>query len=98
MKQRRRIYYSEAQRAMMWDRWQRGESIKSIAKLFDRYHSSIQGIFARHGGIRPPRRTRSRLSLTPSEREEISRGIVAGLAFARAGRWAADAISRAVAR
>ena len=26
MKQRPRIYYSEAQKAMMWDRWQRGEA------------------------------------------------------------------------
>lgn len=62
----------------MWDRWQRGESIKSIARLFDRYHSSIQGILSRHGGIRPPARKRSRLSLTLSEREEVSRRIVAG--------------------
>jgi len=27
MKQRPRIYYSEAQKGMMWDRWQRGESL-----------------------------------------------------------------------
>jgi hypothetical protein len=27
MKQRPRIYYSEVQKAMMWDRWQRGESL-----------------------------------------------------------------------
>jgi IS30 family transposase len=101
MKQRRRIYYSEAQRAMMWDRWQRGESIKSIAKLFDRYHSSIQGIFARHGGIRPPRRTRSRLSLTLSEREEISRGIVAGESIrciARSIGRAPSTVSREISR
>ena len=46
MKQRSRIYYTEAQRALMWDRWQKGESMASIARLFDRGHSSIQGIFA----------------------------------------------------
>jgi IS30 family transposase len=78
MKQRPRIYYTEAQKALMWDRWQKGESMASIARLFDRGHSSIQGIFAETGGIRPAPRRRSRLSLTLAEREEISRGLVAG--------------------
>lgn len=78
MKQRRRIYYSEAQKSMMWERWQAGYSIREIAQLFDRYHSSIQGIFERSGGIRPPERRRSSRSLTLGEREEISRGIAAG--------------------
>jgi hypothetical protein len=52
MKQRPRIYYSEAQKAMMWDRWQRGESLHDIAQLFDRGHSSIQRILSETGGIR----------------------------------------------
>ena len=47
MKQRPRIYYTEAQKALMWDRWQKGETMASIARLFDRGHSSIQGIFLR---------------------------------------------------
>ena len=33
------------------------------------------------GGLRPPERRRSRLSLTLAEREEISRGLVAGLSI-----------------
>lgn len=78
MKQRRRIYYSETQKGMMWDRWERGESLHDIARLFDRGHSAIQGILTRTGGIRPPPRVRSGLALSLSEREEISRGIVAG--------------------
>lgn len=78
MKYRTRIYYTEADKELMWDRWQAGGSLHSIAKLFDRSHPSIQGILARTGGIRPPQRKRSRLALTMSEREEISRGIVAG--------------------
>jgi hypothetical protein len=53
MKQRLRIYYTEAQKALMWDRWQKGESMASIARLFDRGHSSVQGIFAETGGIWP---------------------------------------------
>ena len=75
MKYRTRIYYSAEQRAEMWDRWQRGESINSIGRAFDRGHSSISGQFLRARGIRPPARQRSRLALTLSEQEEISRGI-----------------------
>jgi len=78
MKYPRRINYTEADRAMMFDRWQKGESLNSIARLFGRGHSSIQGILARTGGIRPPQRTRSQRTLTLPEREEISRGLVAG--------------------
>ena len=78
MKQRPRIYYTEADKALMWDRWQKGKSLHSIARLFDRHHSAIQGVLARTGGIRPANRGRSRLALTLAEREEISRGVVAG--------------------
>ena len=78
MKQRTRIYYSESDRALMWDRWQKGDSLHAIARLFDRGHSSVQRIFGETGGIRPPPRRRSRLALSLSEREEISRGVVAG--------------------
>jgi len=75
---RPRIYYSETQKALMWDRWQQGDSLHDIARLFDRSHSSIRGILARSGGIRPPPRRRSPLALSLAEREEISRGLVAG--------------------
>ncbi len=78
MKQRRRIYYSAAQRAEIWDRWRRGESMHDIGRLFDRGHSSVFSVLAPSGGIRPPPRRRSRLALTLAEREEISRGLVAG--------------------
>ena len=78
MKYRPRIYYTEEQKAMMWDRWQKGESLHAIARLFDRGHGSIAGILSRTGGIRPAPRRRSRLALTLAEREEISRGVVAG--------------------
>jgi len=78
MKYPTRIYYTETDKSLMWDRWQKGESLNSIARHFGRSHSSIQGVLARTGGIRPPQRRRSRLALTLSEREEISRGVVAG--------------------
>jgi len=75
MKYRTRIYYTEEQKALMWDRWQKGDSLHAIAGLFDRCHSSIQGIFSAAGGVRPAKRTRSNMALSLSEREEISRGI-----------------------
>jgi len=78
MKRRPRIYYSSEQKKLMWDRWQAGDSLHEIARLFDRGHSSVQGVFAETGGIRPRARCRSRLALTLTEREEISRGMVAG--------------------
>jgi len=56
MKYRQRTYYTDEQKAMMWDRWQKGETLGSIARLFNRYHSSIERIIAESGGIRPARR------------------------------------------
>ena len=75
MKYRTRIYYTEEQKAVMWDRWQKGEPLESIAQLFDRHHSAVQRILAETGGIRPAPRRRSNRSLTLAEREEISRGL-----------------------
>jgi IS30 family transposase len=78
MKQRPRIYYSRAQIAQMLDRWREGASLNEIGRMFDRGHSSVQRILSETGGIRPAERRRSRLALSLAEREEISRGIVAG--------------------
>lgn len=101
MKQRPRIYYSDNQKAIMWDRWQKGDSLKDIARIFDRGHSAIGRILAFTGGIRPAARTRSSMALSLSEREEISRGIASHESLrsiaARLGR-APSTISREVKR
>jgi hypothetical protein len=76
---RPRIYYNAEQKAQMWDRWQKGESLTGIGRVFDRPSSSVFNQLSPSGGIRPPPRRRSRISLTLSEREEISRGIVCDL-------------------
>jgi transposase, IS30 family len=78
MKQRPRIYYTENQKALMWERWQKGDSRQKIAQLLDRNHSSVEGILSQSGGIRPAQRRRSKLALTLAEREEISGAVVAG--------------------
>ena len=51
MKQKPRIYYSDSQKALMWERWRKGDSLQQIAQLFDRNHSSVQRILAETGGI-----------------------------------------------
>ena len=33
MKRRTRIRYTESQKAVMWDRWQQGESLHQIARV-----------------------------------------------------------------
>ena len=72
MKYRRRIYYSAIQRAEIWDRWQRGESMSSIGRVFERESSSVFSVISPTGGIRPPDRKRAALALSTAEREEIS--------------------------
>ncbi|UVW29557.1 IS30 family transposase [Massilia sp. H6] len=78
MKRKPRIYYSDNQKALMWERWRQGDALQKIAQLFDRNHSSVMRILAETGGICPAQRCRSRLALTAAEREEISRSVVAG--------------------
>ena len=101
MKQRARIYYTAKQKAVMWDRWKKGDSLHDIARLFDRGHSSIQNILRETGGIRPRIRKRSSLSLALSEREVISRGLAMRLSLraiaSQLGR-SASTISREINR
>src|ERR1035441_1683888 len=75
--QRFRRGFTAAEKTELWDRWQRGESLKAIGRTFGKPSSSIYCQLAPQGGIRPAPRRRSRLALTLAEREEISRGIVA---------------------
>jgi hypothetical protein len=75
MRRRPRTKYTETQKALMWERWKKGETLHQIARLFDRPHTSIRQVLAETGGFRPPERRRSKLALTLAEREEISRRI-----------------------
>lgn len=75
---RKRIYYTAQQRSLMWDRYQQGDSLHDIARMFDRFHSSIGRIIHESGGIRPAEPRRSSRALSLSEREEISRCLAIG--------------------
>ena len=101
MKQRRRIYYSSAQRSEIWDRWQAGESMSSIGRRFDRESSSVFSVISPTGGIRPPARRRAREALSLFEREEISRGLNTQCSMRSIARQlgrSASTISREVSR
>ena len=75
MDQRFRRGFTAAEKSELWDRWRRGESLKAIGRAFGKPSSSIYVQVAPHGWVRPSPRRRSRLALTVSEREEISRGL-----------------------
>jgi IS30 family transposase len=101
MKRRRRIYYTAAQRAEIWDRWQAGESMSSIGRRFDRESSSVFSVISPTGGIRPAPRRRASRALSLGEREEISRGLSAHCSLRRIARQlgrAPSTVSREILR
>ena len=99
MRQIRR--FTAAESAEIWDRWQRGEGLKLIGRVFGKHSSSIFAHLRPHGGIRPAPRRRSRHGLSLVEREEISRGLARGASLrsiaASLGR-AASTLSRELRR
>jgi IS30 family transposase len=76
---RKRREYSVVERRELWERWRCGESYADIARALDRVPSTIYRTICRQGGVAPRERRRSRFALTLGEREEISRGIAAGI-------------------
>jgi len=79
MAYRTRLKYTDEMKSYIWDRYQQGDALKAIGRSFDRSSSTIHGLLSRTGGIRPPDRKRPPRALHLAEREEISRGLVAGL-------------------
>lgn len=85
----------------VWRRWRTGESFLGIGKALGKPAGSIYGVIRLCGGYTPAARKRSLRALTLSEREEISRGVSAGLsirAIARQLNRAPSTISREIAR
>jgi IS30 family transposase len=81
MAQGKRNRLSTEQRIEMWRRWKAGESLHEIGRAFGKGHGSIRFLLTQRGGIVPAPRRRSPRTLTLSEREDISRGIAAGLSI-----------------
>ena len=42
MKYRTRTYYTDGQKALMWERWKEGWTLHQIAQLFNRAHTSFK--------------------------------------------------------
>jgi IS30 family transposase len=78
MARRRRRGLSASQKKDLWERWKRGQSLSDIARALAKQRGSIHSVLASTGGIAPSIRRRSRLALSLSEREEISRGLAGG--------------------
>jgi IS30 family transposase len=100
-RRRRRIAFSEAERAVVWQRWKEGALYPDIAKELGRSVPAVTYLIVRRGGIPPAERHRSERALSASEREEISRGLVAGescRAVARRLGRAPSSISREIRR
>ena len=62
----------------MWRRWKAGESLREIGAAIGRDSGTVHWHIKQRGGIAPLARTRSQRQLSLAEREEISRGLVAG--------------------
>ena len=84
----------------IWSRLRAGHSAKPAARALGLPTSTVRAYLIRCGGIRPDPRHRATGRLSCEEREEISRGLAAGLSFraiaARLGR-PASTVSREVA-
>ena len=84
----------------IWSRLRSGHSVKPTARALGLSTSTVRAYLIRCGGIRPDPRHRAAARLTIEEREEISRGLAAGLSLraiaAGLGR-SASTISREVA-
>jgi IS30 family transposase len=85
----------------MWARWRNGQTLAEISDVLGKARSSIHDSLQREGGIAPRLCVRSKHHLSAIEREEISRGLAAGLSLralsAQLGR-APSTISREVTR
>jgi len=92
---------SVKQRDALWRNWQRGLTHRAIAEKVGISGPAVFVHLEKHGGIRPVPKTRSETRLTLEEREEISRGIAAGMSIRKiAGELgrSPSTVSREIAR
>lgn len=71
------------ERQELWARWKAGQTLTEIGAALGKASGSIYGFLATDGGIKPKQRRRSAHQLRIDEREEISRGLIAGVSLRR---------------
>jgi IS30 family transposase len=95
------VGFSVEQQNLLWAMWRRGDSIREMERTLGEAMPWIRRFLRRSGGIPPVPRQRRADHLTLIDREEISRGVVAGLSArsiaARIDR-ASSTVSREIAR
>jgi len=69
------------QRREIWRRWKEGQSLSDIGRALGKIPGSIHHVVKANGGYVPAERSRSARVLSLVDREEISRGLAAGLSF-----------------
>ena len=85
----------------LWKRWRRGEALRDIAHALHRAPSVVYATVGAEGGMAPRPRRRSRIALTTTEREDVSRQLARGQSLrtiSRLLRRAPSTVSREVAR
>lgn len=85
MRKRARPVTAEEKR-QMWSRWKQGDTCADIAAQLDRRRGTVWDVLNGNGGVWPGERKRAARHLSAAEREEISRGVAAGLKDAEIAR------------
>ncbi len=97
----RRQRFSEAEQEEIWRRASAGERLASVAATIGSSRQAVGQFLGKSGGLRPRPRQRSRRQLSPDEREEISRRLLAGQSGRHIARWlgrSSSTIAREVRR
>jgi IS30 family transposase len=79
------VRFSEEDKKTIWEMREAGVPVKRIARHLGRRNSSLRKLIADGGGRRPSARQRCELRLSLAEREEISRGLAAGMSLRAIG-------------
>jgi len=74
--------FSTAEQSEVWDRFEAGESMRSIAPSIGRSQGAVRDLIQKTGGISPLAPTVwSEARMSSADREEISRGLATGLSL-----------------
>jgi transposase, IS30 family len=71
--------FTEEEKEQIWDWHRAGVPVKRIARRLGRNNASLRKLVGETGGVRPRARVVNERHLSLEEREEISRGLAAGL-------------------
>ncbi|MEV8183963.1 IS30 family transposase [Specibacter sp. NPDC078692] len=78
-----RVEFTMEQQQAIWEGWRDGESFRQVGHRVGQPAHVVQYFLRGYGGIKPDVPRRNRRHLSRQEREEISRGIAAGLSLRR---------------